>query len=334
MDYSFYGLVTEVKQQVLSTDNNVVMSVAYIIAAIFACFAIIVITKDYVLEQNASSNWKMLRPLAIMILLPMFSDVVIFVDSVMGGVADAIWTDVSEDSDNYDAKYNSLVAQIESIASSDDWMASLQSSLSSSESVEGLTGESNVAGEALADQASSGSGDKPWYKWLWDRLTGWTSEAMNLAVKGVGNVLSFVISFVMNCVRYCLIGASGVYLMVLGILGPLVLAISLLPTFENSIWQWVARYIQVSLWVPLVSLVDFVNCKMRVALIDTFSQCNTVTMATFPFHQILLNLIMLGMLFAVPSMANWIVQSTGTANVHRGLVQKAGMVATKIITKK
>ena len=111
------------------------------------------------------------------------------------------------------------------------------------------------------------------------------------------------------------------------------LAISLIPTFENSLTQWLAKYVQVSLWIPLISLVDLVNCKFREGMIDFFFNCNAATMVTFPFHQLLVNIIMLGMLFAVPSMANWIIHSTGVSNVYRGLTQKAAYVATKVITK-
>ena len=332
MNYTFYGMVTEVKRQVLSTDNNVVMTVASIVAAIFACFAIVSITKEIVIEQSGN-NWKIWRPLAILVILPMFSNVVLFVDNVTTSIADAIWVGVSEDKDNYDAMYASLVAKVESVAGSDDWVSSLQGALSSSVSVDGLTGDSNVAGEAYADHASNSNEDVPWYKAIWSRITGWVSEIQGFYVKATGNILSVIVSFLMNCVRYILVGASGVYLMVIGILGPLVLSISLIPTFENTIWQWVARYIQVSMWIPLTSIVDFVNCKMRVAMIGTFNQCSTETMITFPIHQLLLNIIMLGMLFAVPSMANWIIQSTGASNVYRGLTQKAGSVAIKIASK-
>lgn len=332
MNYTFYGLVTEVKRQVLSTDNNVVMTVASIVAAIFACFAIVSITKEIVLEQSGN-NWKVWRPLAILVILPMFNNIVLFVDDITTNIADAIWNGVSNDKDNYDAMYASMLAKVESITSSDDWMGSLQNALSSSVSVEGLTGDSNVAGEAYADNASNSNDEVPWYKAIWNRITGWASEVQGFVIKSTGNLLSFIVSFMMNCVRYILVGASGVYLMVIGILGPLVLAISLIPTFENSIWQWVARYIQVSMWIPLTSIVDFVNCKMRVAMIGTFNQCNTETMMTFPIHQLLLNIIMLGMLFAVPSMANWIIQSTGASNVYRGLAQRAGAVAVKVASK-
>lgn len=330
---SYYNMVCEVKEQILTGDNHIVMSVAGITAAIFACFAIIVVTKDMV-TGDGISIWKVLKPFAILIILPMFGSVVLFVDNVMGGIASSVWAGVSADSDNYDAKYEALVARVESIAGSDDWLAQIQTSFGSVETIEGIGGEGNVAGEAAADHASNRGDDKPWYEKLWDRLKGWSSNLAQTAVSITGNVFSFIVSFLMNCVRYCLIGAAGVYLTILGIIGPIVLSLSLIPTFENTITQWLARYIQVSMWVPLTSLVDFVNCKMRVALINVFSSCNIETMATFPVHQLLMNIIMLGMLFAVPSMANWIIQSTGASNVYRGLTQKAGMVATRFITKK
>ena len=196
MNYTFYGLVTEVKRQVLSTDNNVVMTVASIVAAIFACFAIVSITKEIVLEQSGN-NWKVWRPLAILVILPMFNNIVLFVDDITTNIADAIWNGVSNDKDNYDAMYASMVAKVESITSSDDWMGSLQNALSSSVSVEGLTGDSNVAGEAYADNASNSNDDVPWYKAIWNRITGWASEVQGFVIKSTGNLLSFIVSFMM-----------------------------------------------------------------------------------------------------------------------------------------
>ena len=330
--YTVYGMICEVKSRILAMDNGVVMSVAGIAAAIFACFAVIVITKDLVSGENISI-WKIVKPLAVLIVLPMFGTCVLALDKVTGLIADAIWVGVSNDSDNYDAKYNQLVAKVESIAGSDNWLESIQSEFSNNESIEGVNGSGTIAGEAAADLAAERADEKPWYGKLWDRLKGWGSNMAQGAITMSGNIFSFIVSFLMNCVRYCLIGASGVYLAILGIIGPLVLAISLIPTFENSLTQWLAKYVQVSLWIPLISLVDLVNCKFREGMIDFFFNCNAATMVTFPFHQLLVNIIMLGMLFAVPSMANWIIHSTGVSNVYSGLTQKAAYVATKVITK-
>ena len=212
--YTVYGMICEVKSRILAMDNGVVMSVAGIAAAIFACFAVIVITKDLVSGENISI-WKIVKPLAVLIVLPMFGTCVLALDKVTGLIADAIWVGVSNDSDNYDAKYNQLVAKVESIAGSDNWLESIQSEFSNNESIEGVNGSGTIAGEAAADLAAERADEKPWYGKLWDRLKGWASNMAQGAITMSGNIFSFIVSFLMNCVRYCLIGASGVYLTIL-----------------------------------------------------------------------------------------------------------------------
>ena len=95
---------------------------------LFSSVCVVVITKDLVSGENISI-WKIVKPLAVLIVLPMFGTCVLALDKVTGLIADAIWVGVSNDSDNYDAKYNQLVAKVESIAGSDNWLESIQSEL-------------------------------------------------------------------------------------------------------------------------------------------------------------------------------------------------------------
>ena len=91
--YTVYGMISEVKSQILAGDNSVVMSVAGVAAAIFACFAVIAITKDMVGGESISI-WKIVKPLAVLVILPMFGNCVLALDKVTGLIADAIWVGV------------------------------------------------------------------------------------------------------------------------------------------------------------------------------------------------------------------------------------------------
>ena len=129
---------------------------------------------------------------------------------------------------------------------------------------------------------------------------------------------------------FVLTGVSCIYLVILGLLGPLVFAISMIPNFQSSMWQWLARYIQISLWTPIVYIVQFANMKLTDACASTYlgtvSSVTNIPLLTF----IVLNLIAIVAMFSVPSIAGWVIQSTGANNVQRGLSQGATYIVMAV----
>ena len=143
-------------------------------------------------------------------------------------------------------------------------------------------------------------------------------------------VITTVSSWLVTLIGFVLTGVSCIYLVILGLLGPLVFAISMIPNFQSSMWQWLARYIQISLWTPIVYIVQFANMKLTdacaSAYLGTVSSVTNIPLLTF----IVLNLIAIVAMFSVPSIAGWVIQSTGANNVQRGLSQGATYIVMAV----
>ncbi len=57
-------------------------------------------------------------------------------------------------------------------------------------------------------------------------------------------------------------------LIVLSLLGPLALGLSVLRPFHNSFAQWLARYIHVSLWLPVANIYGAIIAKVQVLMLQ------------------------------------------------------------------
>ena len=82
-------------------------------------------------------------------------------------------------------------------------------------------------------------------------FTGVTMECTITILSALCGVIFPIVVLAYQCMVY-------IYLAILGILGPFCFALSLVPGLRADPWIWVARYIEVSLWVPLSSMVYYV----------------------------------------------------------------------------
>ena len=136
---------------------------------------------------------------------------------------------------------------------------------------------------------------------------------MGFPYKAISNVLSWLISCIVDLTRCVLTLVSGMYLIVLGLLGPFVFALSIIPSFKGGIAGWLARYIQISFWMPICSIIDYINFNLKDKLLDVFAGNNMVEQMVFPtVFLIFLDVATLSMLLGVPKISAWIIASDGS----------------------
>ena len=70
------------------------------------------------------------------------------------------------------------------------------------------------------------------------------------------------------------------YLVVLAVLGPIAFGISVFDGFQNTLVQWIARYIYVSLWLPVSDLFSAMLAKIQCLSL----QKDLELMASDPFY--------------------------------------------------
>lgn len=140
----------------------------------------------------------------------------------------------------------------------------------------------------------------------------------------ITEILSFLLQWLVEAVSMGLAVISTFFLIILAVFGPLAFAAACFPAFENSISAWLARYISISLWVPITDL--FSAMMSRVQLISLQGQMASLEegVGLEGILHILISIVAIYGLLSIPTIAGWIVQSGGTGSYSRNMTNHAG----------
>ena len=113
------------------------------------------------------------------------------------------------------------------------------------------------------------------------------------------------------------------YLIVLSLLGPIAFAISVFDGFQNSLSQWLSKYVSVYLWLPISDLFSAI-----IARLQTLSLQNDAALAASGYDwyfdsnstiYLVFILVAICGYFCIPSIASWVVQANGFGSYNRGV---------------
>ena len=118
------------------------------------------------------------------------------------------------------------------------------------------------------------------------------------------------------------------FLVVLAILGPIAFAISVWDGFQSTLTQWICRYIQVYLWLPVSDMFSTILAKIQVLML----QSDIERMQADPNFSldssdgVYIVFMIIGIIgyFTIPTVAGWIIQAGGMGSYGRGVTQLAG----------
>ncbi len=177
-----------------------------------------------------------------------------------------------------------------------------------------------------------GSGDRDkWYKYTHpddpnDENEGWISSvgndikfAMAKASYNFKNAIKQWMSEVLNVLyeaaALCINTIRTFYLIVLAILGPLVFGIAVFDGFQHTLTVWMARYINIFLWLPVANIFGSIIGKIQQMMLQLDIQQVHQYGDTFfsPTDVAYLIFMIIGIVgyFTVPSVANYIVNAGG-----------------------
>ncbi len=173
-----------------------------------------------------------------------------------------------------------------------------------------------------------GGGDRDkWYKYHFgDESEGW--------FEGVGNDIKFamskfsynvrntikqwmseVLKVLFEAAALCINTIRTFYLIVLAILGPLVFGIAVFDGFQHTLTVWIARYLNIFLWLPVANIFGSIIGKiqenmLKVDLQQIVDAGDTFFSTTDTAYLIFMVIGIVGY-FTVPSVANYIVHAGG-----------------------
>jgi conjugative transposon TraJ protein len=127
--------------------------------------------------------------------------------------------------------------------------------------------------------------------------------------------MSEVLQVVYEAAALCINTIRTFYLIVLAILGPLVFALSVFDGLHHTLTVWVARYINIFLWLPVANLFGSILGKIQQNMIQldinqVQANGDTYFSSTDTGYLIFLIIGIIGY-FTVPSVANYIVNAGG-----------------------
>ena len=118
------------------------------------------------------------------------------------------------------------------------------------------------------------------------------------------------------------------FLVVLSILGPIAFAILVWDGFQSTLTQWICRYVQVYLWLPVSDMFSTILAKIQVLML----QSDIERMQADPNFSldssdgVYIVFMIIGIIgyFTIPTVSGWIIQAGGMGNYGRNVNQTAG----------
>ncbi|MDE6521894.1 MAG: conjugative transposon protein TraJ [Muribaculaceae bacterium] len=122
------------------------------------------------------------------------------------------------------------------------------------------------------------------------------------------------------------------FLVVLAILGPIAFAISVWDGFQNTLVQWICRYIQTYLWLPVADLFSTILAKIQVLMLqnDISELANNPNVDLDGSNTAYTIFMIIGIIgyFTIPTVAGWIIQAGGMGSYNRSINNTAMQVGS------
>jgi len=140
--------------------------------------------------------------------------------------------------------------------------------------------------------------------------------------------MSEILQVVYAAAILCINTIRTFYLIVLAILGPLVFGFSVFDGLQHTLSQWIARYINIFLWLPIANIFGSIIGKVQEQMLQLdINQIQSAGDTFFsPTDTCYLIFLCIGIIgyFSVPSVANYVIHAHG----GNGLLSKVNSIAS------
>ncbi len=199
---------------------------------------------------------------------------------------------------------------------------------------------------------NEGSGDRDkWYQYTHPDDPNAADEGM---IEGVGNDIKFamakasynfrnsikqwmseLLQILFQAAALCINTIRTFYLIVLAILGPLVFGLAVFDGFQHTLTVWLARYINVFLWLPVANIFGSIIGKIQELMLQLdISQIgnngDTFFSSTDTAYLVFMIIGIVGY-FTVPSVANYIVNAGGGSTLMYKVTSVFGSGSSSVV---
>ena len=305
---TMWDTLEKIKDLILDTKLSPLGDVASMIACVLVAVSVLGVSKNYILG-HVTDFWDLLKPLVILALVCNFNSLVL---GPVDGLINIFSRDVMKETNLTTKQYM------------DQWADNL----------------SLVAANALIDEAQSIDADletdledagifESFFLKIWSTIRKCLMGILNVGTLGLSGGVGALLFLLVKLLLMIQQILSVVYQIINALIGPFVLAMTILPGFASGFRSWVARYIQIAMWIPVGYLILYINLQIGTAFV-TLGNTNETDLST-QWLMVGLQLVAMISIAAVPKICAWIIESTGANDAHGGLSGAARAVVKKAI---
>ena len=305
---SIWTTLETVRDTVLSGKIEALSSIASLLAAILAAGTLLKMSKDYIQGQPLDL-WDLLRPIVLLTLVCLFRPLVLGpLDSLVNVFTRDAAEAVSVSTGEYVKQWGENVAKMD--------VYTVQNSMQD-------------AAKEIAEIAEDKSGIGRFFATAWIAIKKVVMHRFHLMSMGIGTVVGAILFLLVKIRLFVQQILCNTYLLMNSLLGPFIMALAILPGFETGLKNWVARYIQIAMWIPIGYFVMFINLQIGNAFCNLAAAGQTGL--AMDWFMIALQIVALVSVASVPKMAAWVIESTGANDAHSALSQPARQMARKFM---
>lgn len=305
---SIWTTLETVRDTVLSGKIEALSSIASLLAAILAAGTLLKMSKDYIQGQPLDL-WNLLRPIVLLTLVCLFRPLVLGpLDSLVNVFTRDAAEAVSVSTGEYVKQWGENVAKMD--------VYTVQNSMQD-------------AAKEIAEIAEDKSGIGRFFATAWIAIKKVVMHRFHLMSMGIGTVVGAILFLLVKILLFVQQILCNTYLLMNSLLGPFIMALAILPGFETGLKNWVARYIQIAMWIPIGYFVMYINLQIGNAFCNLAAAGQTGL--AMDWFMIALQIVALVSVASVPKMAAWVIESTGANDAHSALSQPARQMARKFM---
>ena len=305
---SIWTTLKTVRDTVLSGKIEALSSIASLLAAILAAGTLLKMSKDYIQGQPLDL-WDLLRPIVLLTLVCLFRPLVLGpLDSLVNVFTRDAAEAVSVSTGEYVKQWGENVAKMD--------VYTVQNSMQD-------------AAKEIAEIAEDKSGIGRFFATAWIAIKKVVMHRFHLMSMGIGTVVGAILFLLVKILLFVQQILCNTYLLMNSLLGPFIMALAILPGFETGLKNWVARYIQIAMWIPIGYFVMYINLQIGNAFCNLAAAGQTGL--AMDWFMIALQIVALVSVASVPKMAAWVIESTGANDAHSALSQPARQMARKFM---
>jgi conjugative transposon TraJ protein len=295
------------------------ISVSQAIAGFGTIFYIGVRVWKHIARAEPIDFFPLLRPFVITLLIGFFPQVVL---GTLNGILQPTVTATAALVDDENAAVLNLISQQAQATGSD----TAQPIVINPYAQGGYPGAGQYSDPSATTAGATDSGG------FWSSI----GSGLKFIMSGIYNNLKVIFSFFLSIFLQLLYYAASLcidtirtfHLIVLAILGPLAFGFSCYDGLQNSLTHWLARYINIYLWLPIANIFGAILARIQANMIQTDLANGTSYFAQTEITYLIFLVIGIVGYFTVPGIANYIVHTHGP----NPLVQKVTSVASTAVS--